>query len=162
MNSYTEWDNYQTNAEPMVSESADNKPNQSSDELPNNMNLQTAKHNYMNNKAKLNNSGKAQLQFYGRATLDALRGLNGENLDKDNIVLPEKKQFADAGSYYAIALHELGNWTGHESRLNRQLMNQLGSDDYAREELRTEISSMMINCELGMPHDPERHANLRE
>lgn len=28
MNLYTEWDNYQTNAEPMVSESADNKPNQ--------------------------------------------------------------------------------------------------------------------------------------
>lgn len=35
----------------------------------------------MNNAAKLNNLGKAQLQFYGRATLDALRGLNGENLD---------------------------------------------------------------------------------
>lgn len=44
---------------------------------------------------------------------------------KDNIVLPEKKQFADAGSYYAVTLHELGHWTGHESRLNRQLMNQL-------------------------------------
>ena len=77
---------------------------------------------------------------------------------KDKIVLPEKTQFADAGSYYAVALHELGHWTGHESRLNRQLMNQFGSDDYAREELRAEIASMMINRELGMPHDPERHA----
>lgn len=81
MNLYTEWDNYQTNAEPMVSDLADNKPNQLGDELPNNFDLQTAKHNYMNNAEKLNNSGKAQLQFYGRATLDALSGLNGENLD---------------------------------------------------------------------------------
>lgn len=37
-------------------------------------------------------------------------------------------------------------------------MNQFGSDDYAREELHAEIASMMINRELGMPHDPERHA----
>lgn len=81
MNLYTEWDNYHTNAEPMVSELADNKPNQLGDKLTNNVDLQTAKHIYMNNAAKLNNSGKAQLQFYGRATLNALRGLNGENLD---------------------------------------------------------------------------------
>lgn len=81
MNLYTEWDNYHTKAEPMVSESADNKPNQLGDELTNNVDLQTAKHIYMNNAAKLNNSGKGQLQFYGRATLDALRGLDGENLD---------------------------------------------------------------------------------
>ena len=80
------------------------------------------------------------------------------NLLQDKIVLPEKTQFADAGSYYAVALHELGHWTGHESRLNRQLMNRFGSDDYAREELRAEIASMMINRQLGMPHNPERHA----
>ncbi|WP_239423871.1 ArdC family protein [Snodgrassella communis] len=80
------------------------------------------------------------------------------NLLQDKIVLPEQTQFADAGSYYAVALHELGHWTGHESRLNRQLMNRFGSDDYAREELRAEIASMMINRQLGMPHNPERHA----
>ncbi|MCO6525504.1 LPD7 domain-containing protein [Snodgrassella sp.] len=81
MNSYTEWENYQTNAEPVVSELADNEPNQPSDELPNNVDLQTAKHIYMNNAAKLNSTGKAHLQFYERATLDALRGLDSENLD---------------------------------------------------------------------------------
>ncbi|PIT55626.1 hypothetical protein [Snodgrassella alvi] len=81
MNSYTEWENYQTNAESVVSELADNEPNQPSDELPNNVDLQTAKHIYMNNAAKLNSSRKAHLQFYERATLDALCGLDGENLN---------------------------------------------------------------------------------
>ncbi|WP_180297240.1 hypothetical protein [Snodgrassella alvi] len=81
MNSYTEWENYQTNAEPVVSELAANEPNQPSDELPNNVDLQTAKHIYMTNAAKLNSTAKAHLQFYERATLDALRGLDGENLD---------------------------------------------------------------------------------
>ena len=37
-------------------------------------------------------------------------------------------------------------------------MNQFGSDDYAREELRAEIATMMIHRELGMTHDSERHA----
>lgn len=84
------------------------------------------------------------------------------NLRNDKIVLPEKAQFNNAGSYYAVALHELGHWTGHESRLNRKMINQFGSPEYAREELRAEIASMMINRQLGMPHNPERHANYVE
>lgn len=77
---------------------------------------------------------------------------------QDRIVLPEKAQFADAGSYYATALHELGHWTGHPSRLDRDLSGDFGSESYAKEELRAEISSMMVNRQLGMPHDPSRHA----
>ncbi|PSJ80654.1 hypothetical protein C7N83_05070 [Neisseria iguanae] len=43
------------------------------------------------------------------------------NPTKDFIVLPNKDQFTGQGEYYAVALHELGHWTGHESRLNRDL-----------------------------------------
>ena len=76
----------------------------------------------------------------------------------DKIYLPTKEQFQSKGAYYATALHELGHWTGHESRLNRPLMNEFGSPAYAREELRAEISSMMMSRELGVPHDPAQHA----
>ena len=75
----------------------------------------------------------------------------------DKIVLPLPEQFKSAEHYYATALHELGHWTGHESRLNRDLVNQFGSPDYAREELRAEISSMLVGQELGIRHDPSHH-----
>ena len=75
----------------------------------------------------------------------------------DHIVLPLKEQFKSAEHYYSTALHELGHWTGHESRLNRELLNTFGSPDYAREELRAEISSMMVSQELGIRHDPTNH-----
>lgn len=79
------------------------------------------------------------------------------SLGKDSITLPEKNQFIDAAGYYATALHELGHWTGHPSRLNRDLGHPFGSDAYAKEELRAEISSMIMGDELGIGHNPEQH-----
>jgi putative DNA primase/helicase len=38
-------------------------------------------------------------------------------LRTDSIHLPDKGQFPSAETYYATALHELGHWTGHASRL---------------------------------------------
>lgn len=76
----------------------------------------------------------------------------------DSIHLPDKAQFATADSYYATALHELGHWTGHESRLNRDLAHPFGSEGYAREELRAEIASMILGDEMGIGHDPGQHA----
>lgn len=77
----------------------------------------------------------------------------------DAIVLPEKEQFHSPDGYYATALHELGHWTGHPSRLDRDLAHPFGSEGYAKEELRAEISSLMIARELGVGHDPEQHAS---
>ena len=76
----------------------------------------------------------------------------------DKIVLPAKEQFHSDGAYYATALHELGHWTGHESRLNRPMMVEFGTPAYAREELRAETASLMMTRELGVPYDPEQHA----
>ncbi|WP_242695265.1 zincin-like metallopeptidase domain-containing protein [Shewanella sp. 4t3-1-2LB] len=76
----------------------------------------------------------------------------------DRITLPQKNQFPDASSYYATALHELGHWTGHSTRLNRDLGHPFGSEGYAKEELRAEISSMIMGDELGIGHDPKQHA----
>jgi antirestriction protein ArdC len=76
----------------------------------------------------------------------------------DSIHLPDKDQFASADGYYATALHELGHWTGHPTRLDRDLAHPYGSEGYAKEELRAEISSMILGDELGIGHDPEQHA----
>lgn len=76
----------------------------------------------------------------------------------DSIHLPDKGQFASADNYYATALHELGHWTGHSSRLDRDLTGSFGSESYAKEELRAEIASMILGDELGIGHDPSQHA----
>ncbi|AZK89879.1 hypothetical protein BO993_24135 (plasmid) [Xanthomonas oryzae pv. oryzae] len=76
----------------------------------------------------------------------------------DSITLPERGQFPSADRYYATALHELGHWTGHESRLDRDLVHPFGSEGYAKEELRAEIASMILGDELGIGHDPGQHA----
>jgi putative DNA primase/helicase len=75
----------------------------------------------------------------------------------DRIVLPRRAQFQSSDGYYATALHELGHWTGHTSRLARDLSNPFGSEAYAREELRAEIASLMLGDELGIGHDPGQH-----
>lgn len=75
----------------------------------------------------------------------------------DSIHLPHKHQFPTPYDYYATALHELGHWSGHESRLNRDLSHPFGSEGYGREELRAEIASMLLGAELGIGHDPGQH-----
>ena len=85
------------------------------------------------------------------------------NLANDQVVLPEQGQFATANGYYQTALHELGHATGHESRLNRKTLQEgiqegFGSEAYAREELRAEISAMMTGQKAGVGHDPARGA----
>ena len=80
------------------------------------------------------------------------------NPNLDAIVLPERQQFDSAAHFYATALHELGHWTGHSTRLDRDLSHPYGSEGYAREELRAEIASMIIGDEIGIGHDPREHA----
>lgn len=75
----------------------------------------------------------------------------------DEIVLPKKEQFMSEGAYYATALHELGHWSGHETRLNRELNNPFGSKEYAKEELRAEIASFLFNGKIGLDYDPKQH-----
>jgi putative DNA primase/helicase len=78
--------------------------------------------------------------------------------DTDSMHLPSRNRFSSAANYYASLLHELGHWTGHQSRLNRDLAHPYGSQGYTREELRAEIASMIVGSELGIGYDPGQHA----
>ena len=93
-----------------------------------------------------------------------IREVNGDrayySMARDEIVLPERAQFKNAEGYYQTALHEVGHSTGHESRMNRESLQQgtkdgYGSEAYAREELRAEISAMMSSDRLGVAYEPQ-------
>jgi antirestriction protein ArdC len=76
----------------------------------------------------------------------------------DEIHLPAREQFKDSAAFYGTALHEAGHWSGHPSRLNRDLSGAFGSESYAREE-RAELASHFLSDQLGIAHDPGHHAS---
>lgn len=76
---------------------------------------------------------------------------------KDRILMPEREAFRDDPSWMATLLHECSHATGHESRLNRKFGTDRQSEDYAREELRAEMSSFDMCRRLGVPFDPGQH-----
>jgi antirestriction protein ArdC len=69
----------------------------------------------------------------------------------DQLTIPEPGLFRDLDHYRATLAHELSHWTGHESRLARQMGGRFGSDAYAMEELVAELSTAMLGAELGLP-----------
>lgn len=72
----------------------------------------------------------------------------------DQITLPERSQFSTPEGFYGTALHELGHWTGHESRLNRQQRNRFGDNAYAAEELIAELTAAFIAVKVGITPEP--------
>jgi len=52
-----------------------------------------------------------------------------------------------------VAFHELGHWTGHKSRLDRDLKNRFGSRNYAAEELIAELVAAFLCAEFGFDGD---------
>lgn len=80
------------------------------------------------------------------------------SLSSDEIHLPPKEAFPELADYYATALHELAHWTRHSSRLDRERYGGFGSPDYAREELRAELTSAFLSQEFGLPSSIEGHA----
>ena len=76
---------------------------------------------------------------------------------KDRILMPDREAFRDDPSWMATLLHECAHATGHESRLNRKFGSDRSTEEYAREELRAEMSSFDMCRRLGVPYDPGQH-----
>jgi len=68
---------------------------------------------------------------------------------EDKIYLPLPKQFVSKEAFYNVVYHEIGHWTGAESRLNRPIKNKFASKEYAFEELIAEINSAFVMAFLG-------------
>lgn len=69
---------------------------------------------------------------------------------EDFIQVPPQPAFFEQINYYRTCFHELGHWTGHESRLARALKGRFGSHAYAREELVAEMTSAFVCASLGI------------
>jgi len=72
------------------------------------------------------------------------------SISKDEIVVPEKRQFEHDEMYYGNMLHEMTHSTGAEGRLNRLKPSSFGSKEYAKEELVAEMTAAMIASQHGM------------
>jgi len=84
-------------------------------------------------------------------------GISYYDSAKDVIFMPPVEDFDTPEKYNAALLHEFIHWTGHESRLNRELPLH-GTRDYAKEELTAEIASLMLGSELNISHELGHHA----
>ncbi len=81
------------------------------------------------------------------ATGATIREGGGEayyNPREDFIRIPSGAAFPSAADYFCTIFHELGHWTAHPSRLNRDLQHRFGSSSYAREELIAELTSAFL------------------
>jgi antirestriction protein ArdC len=71
----------------------------------------------------------------------------------DFITMPAFAAFKGADHFYNVAFHELTHWTGHKSRLDRDLKNRFGSRSYAAEELIAELGAAFLSAEFGFDGD---------
>jgi len=76
----------------------------------------------------------------------------------DYVAVPPAQAFREPINWYRTALHELAHWTGHPSRLDRDLSGDFGSSSYAREELVAEMTSAFACASLAI-RPTVRHAD---
>ncbi len=78
---------------------------------------------------------------------------------RDYIAMPTPESFKGIEHYKATLFHELGHWTGHDSRLARlDKKARFGNQAYAYEELVAELSSAFLCLEMGVTAEL-RHAD---
>jgi antirestriction protein ArdC len=68
----------------------------------------------------------------------------------DFIRVPPPQAYFKPVDWHRTALHELGHWTGHASRLGREIANSFGSKKYAQEELVAEMTAAFTCAALGI------------
>jgi len=80
----------------------------------------------------------------------------------DRIHMPHRKAFHGTGTststeaFYSTLLHEHIHWSGHLSRLNRDLAGRFGTSAYAMEELVAELGAAFLCAELGITVHPRK------
>ena len=101
-------------------------------------------------------------QFFASSKCDIVEAAQEKayySPEEDQIVLPPRRFFKSPEAFLSVGLHEMAHSTGNEKRLNRPLMNEFGTEEYAREELNAEISSAFLESDLGLEAD---HEGLRD
>ncbi|MDR1165824.1 MAG: ssDNA-binding domain-containing protein [Deltaproteobacteria bacterium] len=73
----------------------------------------------------------------------------------DRIRLPPWDRFASTAAFFSAFFRELARWTGHKTRLARE-MGARGTEERALEELRAQIASWALSIDLGLAFVPAR------
>lgn len=68
----------------------------------------------------------------------------------DFVAVPPQAAFAEPINWYRTALHELGHFSGHSSRLDRDQTGAFGSAAYAKEEMVAEMAAAFTCASLGI------------
>jgi antirestriction protein ArdC len=68
----------------------------------------------------------------------------------DVIRLPTLGQFDQSSDYYSTSAHEHTHWTGHTSRLGRDLTGRFGDRAYGAEELVAELGAAFWSAQFGI------------
>jgi antirestriction protein ArdC len=76
----------------------------------------------------------------------------------DFICLPPEQAFKSREHFLATTLHECGHWSGHKSRLDRDLRSRFNEKAYAAEELIAELTAAFLCAYLGITGEL-RHAD---
>lgn len=77
---------------------------------------------------------------------------------QDYIQVPPPAAYFEPINWHRTVCHELGHWTGSETRLNRDFSGRFGSSAYAREELVAEMTSAFVCAALSI-EPTVRHAD---
>lgn len=91
--------------------------------------------------------------FAGRPRIERAGLKTAYRPKSDLVLLPPPERFDTPEDYYATLFHELVHATGHSSRLDRGLDEDLapfGSPDYSKEELVAEMGSAFLNAVAGI------------
>ena len=91
-----------------------------------------------------------------RSTGADIREGNGEAYyvpSRDFISMPAFQAFKGADHFYNVVFHELTHWSGHKSRLDRDLKTRFGARTYAAEELVAELGAAFLSAEFGFDGD---------
>lgn len=68
----------------------------------------------------------------------------------DFVQVPRPDDYPEPINWHRTAFHELGHWTGHKSRLDRDQNGSFGSSQYGREELVAEMAGAFVCAALGI------------
>lgn len=115
------------------------------------------------------NDGVEQLAKRANATIQHQGSMACYDPVSDIVTMPEKHLFhgtdtlSPQEAYDATLLHELTHFSGHESRLARDLSGHFGSESYAAEELIAEMGAAFLCAKLGVTNAPRAdHAQYIE
>lgn len=80
---------------------------------------------------------------------------------EDMICMPDADAFTSLDEFYSTLFHETSHWTGHKTRLARDMGGGYGSISYAREELVAEIAAAFMGAHFGIDTEKNNAAYLR-